>query len=786
MKKSLLLAAAVGLTLVGCNKSMVDNGEVEGLKTVSLTVSSSNEADSRTSVTPDADNKVWNVQWSKGDVLGVFAEDVLEKFPMTSFTDATGQQATFTGTTAATEGRLVYPYNPEAISGSTLKLDLSSQECDMKNDFSTLGANINMISSDVVSLEEGVTPNMKHIGAAMQLNVVFSDLVADTEYRIDNVEVEGMPATADINLLSAISSDNFMTATEGVISVDVVNSKSIVAGEAYKINLAVLPFTLAVDAELSVKLNLIASTLENGTTKLEKVCTVANTTGSELVFGRALHHTLNVDCSVEGATVTAPTSANGFFGTGNAADPYQISTKNDMLKLVALSNEGMLTNYFVLTDNIDLEGSEENPWTAISTAAKFKGHFDGANYTVSGLYVNNTGTYGGLFGQIGNGASVKNVNVEGTIITSAGDCGGIVGKILTNSCVVDNCSFRGVINNSVGGRIGGITGWNNGSTISNCYTNIYAEEGCLVIGGIVADNKTATSIIVNCVAEGVFNNTKGSQVGGIAANNNAAQIYNSINKVQITGMGAQIGGIVGLLTGSGTIVNCINIADITTGTSSGAGGILSGSTDNSTATISNCVNYGTITASNNVSATFAEPDEGIIDATSFYLEGSAVKGAEGTIIYSADVATVKTAEEFASADFAALLNTAAANYNTNNSPAVALCGWDLAGSYPVLVFNSVPADVVVSTEVAAWTEVAAPNYGGGLGTEASPYVIASAEELAHLAVEAEAGDQAGVYFILSNNIDLAGKTWTSISGFAGEFNYNGYVIKNATSAVFAK
>lgn len=91
-------------------------------------------------------------------------------------------------------------------------------------------------------------------------------------------------------------------------------------------------------------------------------------------------------------------------------------------------------------------------------------------------------------------------------------------------------------------------------------------------------------------------------------------------------------------------------------------------------------------------------------------------------------------------------------------------------------------------------------FSGGNGTEESPYVITSAEELQLLAEKvntySEDTENGGYYknksYILSNNIDMAGKTWTPIGSydslaledcttkysFQGKFNGNGYVIKN--------
>ena len=71
----------------------------------------------------------------------------------------------------------------------------------------------------------------------------------------------------------------------------------------------------------------------------------------------------------------------------------------------------------------------------------------------------------------------------------------------------------------------------------------------------------------------------------------------------------------------------------------------------------------------------------------------------------------------------------------------------------------------------------------GSGTEADPYQINNAADLAYLAGSVNAGESyAGEYFILNTNINLNTKSWTSIGtknkAFAGTFDGNGKKIYN--------
>ena len=91
-----------------------------------------------------------------------------------------------------------------------------------------------------------------------------------------------------------------------------------------------------------------------------------------------------------------------------------------------------------------------------------------------------------------------------------------------------------------------------------------------------------------------------------------------------------------------------------------------------------------------------------------------------------------------------------------------------------------------------WVECAAGSFSHGAGTKDDPYQIDTAEELALLAKMTNYGK--GIfkdkYFVLTDNINLAGREWTPIGaikdnydsylGFDGYFDGNGYTIYNMT------
>ena len=201
---------------------------------------------------------------------------------------------------------------------------------------------------------------------------------------------------------------------------------------------------------------------------------------------------------------------------------------------------------FYLANDIELSGT----WTPISNvtypADAFAGTFDGNGHTISGLNGSN-----GLFGFV-NGATIKNLKVEGTISGTSANVGGIVGKT-QGKVTITNCSFTGSVStsksgssNAAGGIVGrvnagtlkvencanhatvtaekasaaGIIGYggSNKVTITNCY-NDGAISGQWYPSGICAQNTKGTSKIQECFNSGSIRKTNdGTYCAGISAN----------------------------------------------------------------------------------------------------------------------------------------------------------------------------------------------------------------------------------------------------------------------------
>ena len=201
--------------------------------------------------------------------------------------------------------------------------------------------------------------------------------------------------------------------------------------------------------------------------------------------------------------------ANG--GNGTDGSPYEINTLDQLeafREYINADDDGGSGEYFKLTAPIDMSAkyNAENStsWTPIGNASnKFQGTFDGGNFTISGLYINNKPFYAGLFGY-SQGGTIKNLAVSGNI-ASGSWAGGIVGDNHSGSSI-KNCYYSGTV---AGDDVGGIAGNNYGSSIENCYNIGTVSKSDSYVGGITGLNNSSGSVS-NCY----YLNTCGGEGAG--------------------------------------------------------------------------------------------------------------------------------------------------------------------------------------------------------------------------------------------------------------------------------
>ena len=133
---------------------------------------------------------------------------------------------------------------------------------------------------------------------------------------------------------------------------------------------------------------------------------------------------------------------------------------------------------FVLNTDLDMSAHE---WTPIGTDFNhpFKGNFDGNGHTISGVYVNSTGSHNGLFGYVEGTITlyytlpgcnfIKDFVLKNSYIKGGDRTGGVVGYI-RNSMTLENVVCQADVTGgaNVGGIVGDVLGDEDYVYIKNC------------------------------------------------------------------------------------------------------------------------------------------------------------------------------------------------------------------------------------------------------------------------------------------------------------------------------
>ena len=333
---------------------------------------------------------------------------------------------------------------------------------------------------------------------------------------------------------------------------------------------------------------------------------------------------------------------------GNHVKNYTYIWVSDGDQLQAINNNGVngLSYNYALKN--DINASDVTGYEAIGTGSKFTGTFDGRGNRIIGLDTTksstgngNTLTNAGIFSTIGEGGTVKNVNIysgnfngtdtagvvagvnEGRIenvtgfgntveVSGTGIAGGIVGKnegkgafgtgdgasTLTGNGIYDVQSIGSVITAS--GVAGGLVGTNDGA-LGNSYSDsaVTSTTGTSNgLGGVVGVN-TEKGDVQFVDSLGVTNGgTNSDKVGGIIGVNKG-NMYSGYNESIVSGS-SNVGGIIGQNGDkdqniNGTVSNVVNATSVT-GSSNYVGGLVG----TNTGSVTNGRNNGSITGNNYV------------------------------------------------------------------------------------------------------------------------------------------------------------------------------------------
>ena len=263
--------------------------------------------------------------------------------------------------------------------------------------------------------------------------------------------------------------------------------------------------------------------------------------------------------------------------------------------------------------NVSLEGDIDvaiSSWVPIGTdirpgmpAIDFTGTFDGNGHTISGNIDNmgeryQSSTDVGLFACLGSGGTVKNLKVTGSV-RGNDNVGGIVGQ---NSGTVTDCTNSGGVSGK--GNVGGVVGDNSGS-VTNCTNDVdFGLSGSgNNFGGVVGNNSGSVtgcsnngriSVPMTSEASGNLGGVVGQNSGAGARITSCYNIGDLCNDFPSGSFDGNLGGVVGSNSGNSGVMNCYSTGTIGNSNvplvSGTVGGVVGSNTDNSNVT--NCYSAG--------------------------------------------------------------------------------------------------------------------------------------------------------------------------------------------------
>ena len=213
-----------------------------------------------------------------------------------------------------------------------------------------------------------------------------------------------------------------------------------------------------------------------------------------------------------------------FSGKGTESEPYLIANTEDLYCMANTINDPFLNKGFGMKcyrQTADIDLSQDYFPSIGSMETPFCGIYDGAFFTISGLYETN----GGLFGQVGrndnsNDVKIKNLKVTGTVNgTTNSMTGGIASRLCGNAAIINCAVVCDVYASDIaGGIVGELSGK---AVITDCYHNGSVTAG-EISGGIAG--QATSGILSNCYHTG--GKVIADQTGGITGNDSSTSAMN--------------------------------------------------------------------------------------------------------------------------------------------------------------------------------------------------------------------------------------------------------------------
>ncbi|MBQ4899832.1 InlB B-repeat-containing protein [Paenibacillus sp. Marseille-P2973] len=225
-------------------------------------------------------------------------------------------------------------------------------------------------------------------------------------------------------------------------------------------------------------------------------------------------------------------------GSGTVDDPYIVTTATQF-DAIRVNTRA----FYKLANDIDL-GSYTDHWKPIGVPGMYKdfaGGLDGNGHVISGVKVNVSTNFAGLFGILGQGGQISNVRVEDVQVQGTQYVGGLVGS---SNGIITNSSVEGTVSGT-GNYVGGLVGMNSRASVRTSYAS-GSVSGASYVGGLVGSSEgywPDYPEISNSYAMVTVTGT-GDYVGGMAGRS-MGNVTNTYAVGQVTGNGSHVDGLLG-------------------------------------------------------------------------------------------------------------------------------------------------------------------------------------------------------------------------------------------------
>ena len=547
-----------------------------------------------------------NSTWEAGDVITVVYDGAAYEYVAQS----AGETTTFTSTAGITAYDAAKPltaYYPATDVAGTIKIE-SEKTLAFKE-----GTQVNASCAPLVGTPK--SDNLKD-GA---LSIVFSNVFAVLELRIDAGELAGTATSIKVEPASASDFEGYLSFT----------------GTVDPATLAVSPAENGTGNSLTLNLPANADPKQAMTLKFPvgRFSTASGLkitlTTSEGSYSRNVYKTGVTSYVQKGDNFYAKHLAKPMYAFANAGG---IATADDLVAFAAAVNAGeSIVNWMnadgkvVLLNDIDM--SSVTSWTPIGASAfnwasnalsltsgkMFTGYFDGQGYKIKNfkMVCDNTvaGSAWGLFGGLGAGAVVENLVIDESCslelkATNQTDCGVVAGmmwdakvrNITSNAAMKFDGKYTKRITMAV---VGMAFAENDSTVVKNVVNNgkIVASDGgsaenggnAIQVAGILGFgtnhlNSSEIVAVLDCTNNGDMESAT-ARTSGIAAacnrythlrgcKNYGDQVNTFNRKTESAGSAARIGNIT-CITGTGSsLYDCINYGDVISTTKGAIAGII--------------------------------------------------------------------------------------------------------------------------------------------------------------------------------------------------------------------